>query len=195
MKNIKSHFKEIGITLSYLYMLIACYLFDWKPFGIFISYLIEVVVLFLIYTVLRIRHKNQHPERYRKIQPIVNVFIGIIPLIGVQYLIIGLMAGSIDPGANFLEKDTLLSKEVLYALISTVVLYVIKALQFSDQHERLSVFESNFLYKVFALTITNLAGVLAVIGLGISSLLPVLTVMVIIRIGMEIHFDRKMRMV
>ena len=42
--SILKYTKELGIIASYLFMLIAAYLLDWEPFGIFTSYLIEIVI-------------------------------------------------------------------------------------------------------------------------------------------------------
>jgi len=148
--------------------------------------------MFLIYTALRMRDEQKRPERYRKSQPIANVLIGIIPLVLFQYFIIGLISGFIHPEENFIQKNMLLTKEVIYAVASTLILYLVKAFQISNQDERLNSFQDSFLYRALALTLTNVVGVLVVFGLGVFSLLPVLTGMVIMRIILEIYFDRNM---
>lgn len=176
-------------------MLIACYLFDWKSFGIFISYLIEIVVLFFVYSILRLKDEKKNPERYRKAQPLGNLFIGLVPLIVIQYFIIGWISSFIDPEQNFIQNNLLLTKEVYYAVGSFVVLYAIKAVQITNHKERLIVFQDNFLFKVLALTGANILGFLIVVGIEFTSFLPVLTVMVIVRIVLEIYFARKMRFI
>ena len=176
-------------------MLVACYVFDWKPFGIFISYLIEIVVLLFVYVMLRVKDEKRNPRkyRYRKVQPISNLLIGLIPLVLFQYFMIGWMSEIIDPEQNFTKQNLLLTKEVLYAVVSMIVLYSIKAAQIATHKERLFVFQNNFIIKVLALTGTNILGFTLVISLEVKSLLYVLTIMVIIRIIIEIYFGRKMK--
>ena len=191
MKRIKQNLKEIGIILSYIYMLVACYLFNWKPFGIFISYLIEIVVLLLVYVTFRIIAEKRNPDQYRKAQPLLTIFIGAIPLVVFQYFIIGWMSGLINPAQNFLKENLLLTKEFLFAFGSSLFLYTIKAFQIISHSERIKVFQHNFLYSILALTATNSLGVLLVFVVGIHSSLPVLTGMVVVRINLEIYFERK----
>ncbi|PHR47599.1 MAG: hypothetical protein COA32_06470 [Fluviicola sp.] len=197
MKIIQDYIKEIGIVISYISMLVACYIFDWKPFGIFISYLIEIVVLLFVYVMLRVKDEKRNPRkyRYRKVQPISNLFIGLVPLVLFQYFMIGWMSEFIDPDQNFTKQNLLLTKEVLYAVVSMIVLYSIKAAQITTHKERLIVFQDNFIIKVLALTGTNILGFTLVISLEIKSLLLVLTIMVIIRIIIEIYFGRKMKFI
>lgn len=176
-------------------MLVACYLFDWKPFGIFISYLIEIVVLLFFYSLFRMKDEKKNPGQYRKAQPLGNLFIGVVPLILFQYFIIGWMSGFINPEQNFIKQNVLLTKEVFYAIGSVVVLYAIKAVQMTNHKERLVAFQDNFLFKVLALTGANILGFVMVVGIGINTLLPTLTVMVIVRILLEIYFSRKMKFI
>jgi hypothetical protein len=176
-------------------MLVACYFFDWKPFGIFISYLIEIVVLLLFYSLFRVKDEKKNPEQYRKAQPLVNLFIGLVPLILFQYFIIGWTSGFINPEQNFSQQNLLLTKEVFYAFGSVVVLYAIKAVQITNHKERLIVFQDNFLFKVLALTGANSLGFVMVVGIGVDALLPTLTVTVIVRIFLEIYFSRKMKFI
>jgi hypothetical protein len=174
-------------------MLIACYLFDWKPFGIFISYLIEIVVLLFVYSFLRLKDEKKNPERYRKTQPLHNVFIGSIPLIVFQYFIIGWMSSHINPDQHFIQQNLLLTKEVYFAVGSMVVLYAIQAAHIANHAERLNVFRDNFLFKILSLTAANCIGFILVFGIEIESLLVVVTSMVVFRILLEIYVGRKMR--
>lgn len=176
-------------------MLVSCYLFDWKPFGVFVSYLIEIVVLLLVYTFFRLREEKKNPDHYRKVQPLANLFIGLVPLIVFQYFIIGWISSFIYPEQNFLKHNLLLTKEMYYSVGSVVVIYVIKALQIKNHTERLIVFQDNFLFKILALTAANISVFVVVVGIGVNSLLPALTVMVIFRIALEIYFAKKMKFI
>ncbi len=174
-------------------MLIACYLFDWKPFGIFISYLIEIVVLLFVYAFLRLKDEKKNPERYRKTQPLHTVFIGIVPLILFQYFIIGWMSSHIHPDQHFIKQNLLLTKEVYFALGSMVVFYGIQAAQIADHTERLNVFRDSFLFKILALTVANSIGFILVFSIEVESLLVVVTSMAVLRILLELYFGRKIR--
>ena len=153
----------------------------------------EIVVLLLFYSVLRIKGQRKNPEQYRKVQPLGNIFIGIIPLVIFQYLIIGWMTVFLNPEQNFIKQNLLLTKEVYFALGSAVVLYTIKAVQIANYKERLVIFQSNFLFKVLALTGTNIIGLVLIVGIGIKSLFPVLSLMVILRVFLEIYFGRRIK--
>lgn len=191
MKTFVNHIKEIGIVLSYLWMLVACYLFDWKPFAVFISHLIEIIVLLLVYIVLRIIDERKNPEQSRKAQPIINILIGILPLIVLQYFIIGWMSSFINPEQNFLTQNLLMTKEVYYAFGAMIFLYTINAVQIANHDERLNVFQNNFMFSVLALSGANILGFVLVVGMEVKSLLPILTVMVAVRIALEIYWGRK----
>jgi hypothetical protein len=174
-------------------MLVACYYFEWKPFGIFIYSLIEIVVLVIIYALLRLKDEKQNPHRYRKSQSIINLFIGLIPMVVFQYFIIGFASVSINPEEDFIEQNLLLSEEVLYVFLAVTVLYVIKVLQISKQQERIRVFQENFLFQVLALSGANTIGFITIIVFDVNSLLPVLTLMVVFRVFLELYFVRRIK--
>ena len=154
MRLIKKHFEEIGIILSYIAMLVATYIFDWKPYAIFISYLVEVIVILLIYVVLRFIDERKNPRRYRKSQPIVNILIGIIPLILFQFFTVGIMASVLNPDENILKHNFILTKKILFAFASFAFIFILKALQMIKNKEILIVFQNNFLFKVITLSPT-----------------------------------------
>lgn len=189
------YIKEIGITGSYLFMLIACYFFDWKPYGVFMSYLLEVVVLLIVYAYLRFNDEKKHPERYRKSQPLVNLFIGIVPVVFLQYFLIASMSIILDPEKEFNNESFHLSKEVYYAFPPLVFFYLIKAKQISCSKERIFKFQQNFMFEVLALTAVNLVAFIAVIYLDFTTLISVLTVTVIARILLEFYFTKKLKFI
>ena len=190
----KSAFQKTGIILSYLYMLVACYFFNWKPFGIFISYLIEVIVLITFYCISRVLDENRNPAHYRNSQPLMNIIIGTIPLIIFQYFIIGWMSGIISDEQNFLTKNLLLSKETIYSFTTILIIYSIQAVRIKNHKERLKFYQDNFFFKVIALSTTNILGSTLVLGFGIRSLLLVLSGMVIIRIIQEFYVDSRSKL-
>lgn len=195
MNNISNHIKKIGIVFSYIWMLFACYFSDWNPFVVFMSYLIEVVVLLFIYAILRFTDEKKNPRRYRKSQSIINLFIGIVPMVIFQYFIIGWTSLSINPEQSFIENNLFFSKEVLYVIVSIVIFYSVKAFQITIRQERLGYFQENFLFQVMALTVTNTAGFIAVLVIGFKSLLFVLIIMVVFRIILEFYFSSKMKFI
>lgn len=156
-------------------------------------YLIEVVVLLLIYAILRIKDEKEDPRRYRKSQSIVNLFIGITPMIIFQYFIIGWTSLSINPEQNFIESNLFFSKEVFFMTISIVVLYSVKAFQVTNQQEKLRVFQQDFLFQVLMLSGANTLGFFVVLGLGVNSLFITLIIMVAFRMFVEFYFARKMK--
>lgn len=189
------YFNEIGVILSYLGMLLACYVFDWKPFGIFISYLLEVVALLLVYAVLRMRDQKRNPAYYRNAQPLINVFSAMFLLFTLQYMLISWMTNFIDPQQNAMKQNLLLTKEAFLAIGTTLVLYTLRALQIANHTERIRIFQSNFLFSVLVLSATNIVGFALVTSIENISLLPVLTAMVVVRIGFEFYFGKRMRLV
>jgi hypothetical protein len=195
MTYIRSHLKEIGIVLSYLWMLVACYVFHWSPVGVFLSYLIETIVLLLVYAVLRTIDENRHPARYRKSQPLTTILIAVVPLALFQYFIIWIVTGYIDGGRATASESILFTREALYAVIACIVAYAIKAIQLTKNDQGLVVFQANFLFSALALTATNLVSLLIVCFTETGSLLVVLTGSVAMRIALEIWFDRKMKLI
>lgn len=194
MKPWPRYINEIGIAFSYISMLVACYLFDWEPFGVFISYLIEIVVLLGVYVVLRVQDQRKNPSRYRKSQSVLAVIVAVAPLVAFQYLLIGWMSQSIFPKLNFTNQNLLFTKEVFFAFVSLVVLYSVQTFQMKSDAGRLAFFQDNFLFKVLALTATNVLGFFLVMELEVHALLPVFTAMVLVRILLEIYFRRKMNL-
>lgn len=195
MKQLINYMKEIGIVFTYILMLVACYFFNWKPFGIFISYLIEIVVLLIVYSFVRLKDEKKNPQHYRKTQPLANIYIGIIPLLLIQFIIIGFMTLDLNPEENFIKQNLLLTKEVFFSVCSILVIYVLKALQFSTNKERLVVFQDNFLFKILALTSVNILCFIIVSVFEKITLIPLLTAMIIFRILLELYFSRKMKFI
>jgi hypothetical protein len=187
--------KEIGIVLSYISMLVACYLFDWKPFGVFVSYLIETVVLLIVYSIIRSINEKKNSSAHKTAQPLANLLIGITPFLIFQFFMIGWMLSSIDPDHNFINENLLLTKEVFFASASMLLFYSIWAIQIPNHKKRLTIFQDNLIFKVIALSGTNILGFVLVLVIGVTSVLPVLVVMVVARILLEIYFGRKMKFV
>ena len=189
--SILKYTKELGIITSYLLMLIATYLLDWEPFGIFISYLIEIVILLVFYALNRMKDERRNPKRYRNSQPLINVFIGIVPIVLFQYFIIVLMANELNNEQDFLKQNLFSNYQVYFAIGAMFFFYRLKQEQISKSQERIRVFQNNFMFQVLALTSTNLLGFILVFSIGVNSLLFVLSIMVTIRIILEIYFGRK----
>jgi len=185
---ISRYIKELGIVFSYAIMLIACVFLNWEAFAIFISFLIEIVVLFLVYAFLQIKNPQEIADFFISIFHIIKVFIGMITLFLFHYFLIGFLVHMINPNFNILKDNLLLTKEVLYAAGSMLLLYVFNAYQISNYEEKIIAFQNKLIIQVLVLTISNIVAFIALFLLGLSSLFPILTSMVIARIIMELYF-------
>lgn len=187
------YLKEIGLFASYLFVLLACYLYDWKPFGVFSSYLFEIILLLFVYSFFRIRDQIKRPKEYKKQNSLGVIIVSVLPLIFIQYLIIGWMSATLDPFQDYFNGNILFTKELIPSFLALLIIYVLKARSISGTANQEKEFKNIFVYKVIMLTITNIIGVVLVLGIGIQSLLFVLTLMVIARILIELYFIKKVK--
>lgn len=188
--------KEIGIILSYLWLLIAAYFFSWEPFTIFIFYFLEFVTILLFYCVVRVIDQAQRPKNYRKTQSVVYVLVGAFPLLLVQYFLIRSTANSINPSHLALNVENLFfTKGVFIAMSILIIQYVLLTINFKNNQERESVLKENLLFQAISLSSANILGVLTVLLFEVKQLMPVLIVMTLVRILLELYFTKKMKIV
>jgi len=172
-------------------MLLACYVFEWKPFIIFISYLVEIIIIAFIYSVVKVMDEKKNPIKKTNAQPIFNLLIGMVPLILFQFFIINVLSNSMDSRQDFFSISILHTKEFLYVVLSLILLYLLKIVQIRDNGSILKEFQSNLILEVLALTGTNILCVILVISLNLNTFIPVLSFMVLFRILLTIYFYRK----
>lgn len=185
--------KSISLISSYLILLIASYLGYYKPYGIFISYLIEILVLIGFYSIFRSIDTKKNPSKYRKQQPLINVLIALIPFVFIQFLLIGWTAGLLNPEENFIQTNLILTKEVLYAFLVLIIIYGIEAWKKQDLEQKINTFLDNFFLKILLLSGANLIGSILVLGFGLFKVFPVILIMVLIRIGIELIWIKKIK--
>jgi hypothetical protein len=189
------YIKEIGITISYLWLLLATFLFDWKPFAIFISFLLEFITLILIYLVVRAIDQFRNPRKYRKLSSSGTLAFAVIPLVAIQYLFISLVVSILDPTFDFFDLTNLWDEKWLsLSFLIIIVLYILKTLQFKDIGEAEKVLQETFFLEALSLNFSNLIGV-AIVAYGqVNSLPIVLCAMVLFRIFMEIKFSKHIQL-
>ena len=172
-------------------MLLGILLFDWKPFGIFLSFLIEFVALTVIYTVVRSIDQYKNPKKYRKLQPSITIAIAVIPLIAVQYLFISLVVSILDPMFVLFEPSNLWEqKELTFGFAAILLFYVLQTTQMSSIEAAENLYSSNFFVEALTLNFTNILGVIIVAYVQINSLPFVLIMMVALRIFLELKLSK-----
>ena len=188
--------KEFGIIGSYLLFLIGTYLFAWEALTIFLAYFLEFIAVLLLYTLVRFFDERKRPERYAKLPPVMNIFIGAIPLLLLQYFILVFNAGVVNPEANIsVNKDYFFTMEVAYMLFLILIVYLLKIISLKDNLEREAVLKENVLFQALAISLANIIGLLVVAIAGKPSLMVVLIGMTIIRVLLEFLFNRRIRLI
>ena len=182
---------SIGVIFSYLFLLVSCYLFNWDPFMLFFSYLLEIVILVLVLGGIRLIDERRRPEIYRKQQPFVNVLVAMFFFVMLHLFLIWLNTSAFDRYANKHFNELIYSKEVLFAGISMLFFYSLNAIQIKDDIARINTFQSNFFLKVILISLTNFTGLILSLSLEVDSLLVLMSIIVAIRIGFELFWMRK----
>jgi len=186
--------KSSGIILSYAWLLIAISFLDWEPILFFLSIYLELISLFVVYCIIRIRDEQLRPAFYRKRQPLLNVFIGIIPLLLFHLAIIALLASSFDSEIVFFGKQNFLFSPTFFILFAIISInYIIQAFQIKQSESRVALFQENFLFKALLLTIINLIGFLVI--RENSSYIPVLIALMLARDFIEWRFSKRMQLI
>ncbi len=188
-----SYIKEIGIILSYLATLAFCYFFDWKPFGVFFSYVVEIVVLGILYAILRFKDERINPQKYRKSQSTSTQLMAVLGFSFVQFFLLFFISRKISGSDESIDWVMLFNKEALFTFCIILFFYSLQAFQTRNNSKQTELFLSEFLIKVIILTVANLLGFLAVSQFELKYWFSVLSVMVAFRVVMEIYFERKGR--
>lgn len=181
---------EIGIILSYIFMLVACYVFEWQPFMVLFSYLWEIVVLLFMYFIVRMGGK-----RVKKQPLLINIFIGIIPFLLFQTGMIAWISKMVSTNENAVKDEFSLTVEIVYIVGSILLFYIIKVIRMSSHKERMEALQYNLVYRILALGGINMAVLLLIMIFEIHTFLVVLVVMVAVRIVLELYFRKKMTII
>jgi hypothetical protein len=133
--------------------------------------------------------KVKNPKATAKNQPIVNYFIACLPFILFNLALLYFIALSFDDNKYLRIQELITWSEVFLAAASLFIIYSLKAFHLYKSQKAIALFEDTFLFKVTALFITNLLGMLVVYGFDVTNTLFVLTVLITARIVFEIYFS------
>jgi hypothetical protein len=186
--------KSFGIIFSYIWLVVAAYVFDWEPINIFLTFFFEVLALLLVYYVVRVIDERQNPKKYRKLQPAFSILMAAVPFLFVQYLFIHFTAKATAPITFGGDQNSLLHSYETYLCLGFILLmYILRAINLENMHQRETVFRDNFLFQIVSLALTNVVGMLVVIYSS-DSLLIVLIIMSIARIFLELSLGRNIKL-
>ncbi|MGM0478295.1 MAG: DUF6498-containing protein [Bacteroidota bacterium] len=185
------YIKQIGVLCSYLWLLLAYFLFGWDTFAIIFSYMIEVVMLVILYLILQTYDQVKNKSHYRNQRPTGNILPATVLFLAIQGMVIFFTMQTIDEAFNQTAPDYLLSKEVIFAAIAIFLFYGFDGLRMKNDRTRLSLFKNIFLTRILLLFAANLAGFLMVFGLSIHQIDFVIVIMVAVRVMIEIGLSGK----
>ena len=178
--------KQIGIIVSYIWLLVAVYFFEWKPIGIFLSFLAEFTILLFTYWFLNIFSTRKNKRN----RPGGNVLLAGCSLILLQYVLIGLIANFLgEKSFNFGNPASLFDTNSIIAITSISVIYLIRLFFVKQKDERESYAQENLLTQALCLTGMIVLGFFVIQILEISNAIPVLAAMVAGRIFLEQYIN------
>ena len=192
MKIFSNYFKEIGVVLSYIIVLILYLFFEWEAYIFFSSIFVEVIALFFMVVLLRFIDQKNNPKRYKNAQPIVNKFIATVPFFLFQFFILIEVS---NIGISRFDKNPLLENltDLLWFGLIILVIYVINAIQIKNNSKRINAFNNSFLYKLIALTVINGLSIYLATEFKVESLYIVLIIGISLRILLEIFLAPKFK--
>lgn len=177
--------KHVGILLSYCWLLVAYYLFEWSATGIMFSYMIEIAVLAVIYEFLEIVDLIKNKTKSNRKIPSGNKLAATVAFLFIQGLVIFITLNGLESDVSFDIADYFSSAEIYFTIAGITIFYIIDALSIKNDHRRIVSFQSSFLLKVLLLFSANLIGLILVYPLQIETTAIVVVVMVVIRIAIE----------
>ena len=184
--------KFFFITFSYILLAFGVVFFEWSIFTILFSYIVEFIILLLLFSVSnfdsKTKAKNRHDNRG-------NVIGGSIPLILFNYFTILIIASLVDSRFIFPDLDlSFFLEEILPSSILISIGYALSLakLPLSSMKEVLS---DNLMYQALALTACNMIGLAIFTVLNDSDRLITIIMLISIRIIFEWIFGRKMRII
>jgi len=190
------YFREVGIFLVYGWIFFAVFIFDWKPSTVFISFLLELVIILLFYVVFKfIDNVKVLPKRADEMVTLLNVILGTTILISFQAFLILTIIDELDDEMNRTTiKEMLFTKDVLILAISIIVVYLVGLLSVKGFKPKLSVLQDNFIYQVLSFSLVNIVGILAISIFEEITFKPVLVLLILSRLYLEIKFTHKIKL-
>ena len=180
----------LGLSSGYI-LLITSYLLGASGFGIFFAFLLEILALLIIYTIFRVKDERANPMRYRKQQPVFNLYITIIPFLMVQYLLIWLVLNQVSDRMYIPSFEELLAEWQNWLIIAyLVVFYFLRYRQLSTQHPA-DYARNRFVVSILLFTAINAVGVILTHLIQRPDFLIVLISMSFIRIVIEYFLNKK----
>jgi len=184
--------KHIFITLSYVFLAIGVLIFEWSIFTILFSYLLEFIILILIFSLSNFatstKVKYQHDNR-------LNVIGGAIPLVIFNYIIIVVISNSIEKKLIFpkIGLDYIL-EEILPSSIMIIVGYVLSVVKLPHDSIK-NVLSDNLKYQVLCLTVINILGLIIFSEFYTANRLIIIITLITMRILLEWIFEKQMRII
>lgn len=182
--------KHILVSLSYLTLAIGLFWWDWSAYSVLFSYLLEFILLLLVFFFSSVFGVSKTKVRYDPS----NVLLGSLPLIIFNLGFISLM-GTMDEDSVTLYNlpSAFLLEEVLPGSIIILVGYGLSLVNLSSRTIS-PVIDQNLFFQALCLTGINLLGVVIFVC-GLDNKLILLPIMILLRVLMEWIFDKKMSLI
>lgn len=189
-------FKEIGVFLVYGWIFLAVFIYDWKPSTVFISFVLELVVMLLLFTVFKIIKIFKTPSKFLDdLFELLNVILGTAFLISLQGFLIFMIIDVLDEEENNLTiRQVVYTREVAIIALSIFVVYVIRLTTIKGFQPKLNVLQDNFLFQVLSFSLVNIVGVISVSIFVEFGFKPVLVFLILSRMLLEIKLTHKIRL-
>lgn len=179
--------KQISVIASYTWILVAIYFFSWKPTSIFIGFVMEMVVLLLLYVVFRIKAQQDSPRAFRKVGDLGPILFGVSIFVFVSYKMIEGFTWRLDPdgnSSNFLELIS--SKELIVSFLGMLVIYLFQTVKLQNDLLRELVLRQNLMIKILAMSLTTLIPFLLIFEFETLNFLFILPFVFLARVIVEL---------
>lgn len=179
--------KQISVILSYTWLFLATYLFNWKPVSIFIGFLMEMFVVLLLYVFFRIKAQQLHPSAFRKVGDLGSIVFAVGAYLFISFLMIKGISGRLDPDVEQMTVlDLILSKELIVSFISMFIIYLFQTLKLDQDIIRELVLRQNIMIKILAMSLTTLIPFLLIYEFELLNFLYLLPFVFLSRIIVEL---------
>ena len=180
------YIKEIGIIVSYTWLLIAVYFFEWNAIGVFLSFLLEFKILVIVYWMLTLFGDKKNQRN----QPGGNVLMAGFGLALMQYVLIGFVAMTLNDGETYFGNiDIIFNRDTLIAFTVILILYVVRLMKIGNKENRQAFAQENLITQALILTGMNLLAFFFVQIIEPTNPMPILIFVVLARIFLEIYIN------
>lgn len=181
--------KQIGIVLSYSWLILATYLFNWKPFSVFIGFLMEMLVILLLYSFFRIKAQINQPAAFRKVGDLSSIFFGASVFLFFSYKMIEGFSWRLEPDSqDFSFYSLISSKEVLISFAAMFLIYFGRVINLESDLFRELILRQNMMIKILAMSLTTLIPFLLIFEYEFLNFLYILPFVFLGRIVVELYF-------